>query len=400
MLRVLTLATLFPNAHRPNLGGFVARQTKGLAALPDVEVEVAAPVGMPPWLLSRHSHYAPLAALPATEIWEGLRVHRPRFPVLTVVGQRWTPRLLARTLVPMLADLRGRFPFDVIDAEFFWPDGPAAVALGRRLGVPVSIKARGADIHFWGRRRSTAGQVLAAGRHADGLLAVSGALADDMAALGMERDRIAVHHTGVDLDRFKPTDKDTAKQALGIAGPLVVTPGALIERKGQAIAIDALRSLPGATLLLVGDGPDRPALERQAAAQGARIRFTGAVPNARVAELLAAADVMLLPTRSEGLANVWVEALACGTPVVTCDVGGAREAIPEDCGRLVGRDPAAFAAAAWHLIAHPPASECLRDAAARFSWQRNAEELRAHLARLVAAAGTSSPARGGGSAER
>ncbi len=384
MLRVLTLATLFPNAHRPNLGGFVARQTQGLAALENVEVEVVAPVGRPPWPLSRHPHYAPLAALPDAETWDGLRVHRPRFPVLPVVGQGWTARLLARALTPMLAELRGRFPFDVIDAEFFWPDGPAAVALGHRLGVPVSIKARGADVHYWGRRRGTSRQVLAAGRRAEGLLAVSGALADDMAALGMERERITVHHTGVDLERFKPTDKAAAKQALGIAGPLVVAPGALIERKGQAIAIDALRSLPGATLMLVGEGPDRPALERQAAGQGDRIRFTGAVPNARVAELLAAADLMLLPTRSEGLANVWVEAMACGTPVVTCDVGGAREAIPDDCGRLVPREPAALAAAAWHLIAHPPAPERLREAAARFSWQRNAAELRDHLAALVA----------------
>jgi teichuronic acid biosynthesis glycosyltransferase TuaC len=90
MLRVLTLSTLFPNARQPTLGIFVERQTRGLAARDDVELEVVAPIGMPRWPLSLHPHYAPRSALPAEESWQGLPVHRPRYPVLPVIGSMWT----------------------------------------------------------------------------------------------------------------------------------------------------------------------------------------------------------------------------------------------------------------------------------------------------------------------
>lgn len=384
MLRVLTLATLFPNAWRPTLGVFVERQTLGLAARGDVALEVVAPVGLPVWPLSRHSHYAPLAALPESEAWKGIRVHRPRYRVWPRVGTGRTADNLAAALLPFLRELRGRFPFDVIDAEFFWPDGPAAARLGRALGVPVSIKARGSDIHYWGGVPGIGGQIAAAGRAADGLLAVSAALAGDMAAMGMENVR--VHRTGVDLDRFRPADRAAAKSRLGIAGPLLVTTGALIERKGQRIALDALTRLPGASLILIGEGPDRAELARRIAALGLgeRVRLLGNLPHEEVPQLLAAADVAVQPSASEGLANVWVEAMACGTPVVTCDVGGAREAIDRPAaGRLVERDAGAFASAIAELLAKPPAQAEVRASAERFSWDTNSAELFDHLSGLI-----------------
>src|SRR5207253_1014089 len=107
-------------------------------------------------------------------------------------------------------------------------------------------------------------------------------------------------------------------------------------------------------------------------------------PHSELPGLLAAADVMVLPTVSEGLANVWVEALACGTPVVTSDVGGAREVIDRpEYGRLVPRDPAAIAAAVRALLADPPAPAAVREGAMRFSWDRNGAELAAHLKALA-----------------
>ena len=204
MLRVLTLATLFPNGAQPNLGVFVARQTRALAAQPEVEVEVVAPIGLPFWPLSLHPRYAPLRPLPLSETVDGLVVHRPRYRVWPGLGHAGTAGRMAKALLPLLQAIRRRFPFDVIDAEFFWPDGPAAMRLGEALGVPFSIKARGSDIHHWGAEPGIGEQIVAAGQAAGGLLAVSGALKADMAALGMPADKIAVHHTGIDLDRFRP----------------------------------------------------------------------------------------------------------------------------------------------------------------------------------------------------
>jgi glycosyltransferase involved in cell wall biosynthesis len=385
MLRVLTLSTLFPDATRPTFGPFVESQTLGLAAHPDVELRVMAPVGIPP--LGRfHPRYRALAQLPDVETWKGLAVYRTPFGHIPGVGGRWDARALARALRRPLKGIRAQFPFDVIDAQFFWPDGPAAIALGRELGVPVSIKARGADIHYWGTNPATAAQVIAAGQAADGMLAVSAAMKADMVALGMPADRITVHYTGIDKGIFTVRDRDAAKAALAIRGPMIVSVGALIPRKGQGFVIDALPALPDATLVLIGKGEDEDTLKAKAQALGVadRVRFMGAMPQSVIADWLAAADVMALPSSSEGLANAWVEALASGTPVVTCDVGGARELLDRpEAGRLVGRDGGQIAAAIGALLADPPARDAVAATVDRFSWDANTSALYAHLKGLV-----------------
>lgn len=387
MLRVLTLSTLFPDASRPTFGPFVERQTLGLAAHPDVELRVMAPVGIPP--LGRfHPRYRQLARLPDVETWKGVAVYRTPFGHIPGTGGKWDAKALVRALRRPLEGIRAQFPFDVIDAQFFWPDGPAAIALGRHLGVPVSIKARGADIHFWGSNPATRDQVIAAGQAADGMLAVSAALKADMVALGMPGERITVHHTGIDRDVFHVRDRAAAKAALAIRGPLVVSVGALIPRKGQAFVIDALPLLPADTVLvLIGKGEDEAALKAQAERLGVadRVRFMGALPAGVIADWLAAADVMALPSSSEGLANAWVEALASGTPVVTCDVGGARDVVNRsEAGRLVTRDAGAIAHAIGELIANPPDRDAVAESVASFSWEANTAALYAHLNNLVA----------------
>lgn len=385
MLRVLTLATLFPDASRPNFGIFVERQTLGLAALPDVALRVVAPIGLPPWPLAGAVHYRGFAGVPEQDEWHGLDVRRPRFTTLPGTGGRFHVGALIRRLKPLLARMRRDFPFDVIDAEFFFPDGPAAIALGRHFGVPVSIKARGADIHHWGHG-PTGAQVRAAGQAADGLLAVSQAMRADMVALGLPADRIRVHHTGVDLERFAPTDRHAAKAALGVAGPLVLSLGALIERKGHAIVIEAAARLAGVTLMIAGEGPERGALQALIGRLGVgnRVRLLGSVAHVDLPALLAAADVMALASSSEGLANAWVEALACGTPIVITDAGGAGEVVTDAAyGRIVARDATAFGTAIGDLIAAPPLAEAVRGGAARFTWAANTAALRDHLYDLV-----------------
>ncbi|TZG25140.1 glycosyltransferase [Sphingomonas montanisoli] len=385
-LKVLTLSTLFPDATRPTFGVFVERQTVGLAARDNVEVKVVAPIGLPPAPLQGESHKA-LAALPLRENWKGLEVYRPRFTALPIVGGAINPWMMRRAIAPLLTEIRRDFAFDVIDAEFFYPDGPAAVALGQRFGVPVSIKARGADISYWGRRRGCGGQVLAAGRAAAGMLAVSGALRDEMIALGMPEDRIRVHHTGVDQRAFRPMDRAAAKAALGVSGPFVVTIGHLIPRKSQSLTIAAMAQVPDATCWVVGQGPDEAKLRGEIAALGLqdRVHLIGPKPHEALPGILAAADVMALPSASEGLANVWVEALACGTPIVVGDIGGADEVVDRPAaGRIVARETGAVAAAIRALIADPPAQTDVAEAARRFTWERNGEVLEAHLRGLVA----------------
>ncbi|MEI5687213.1 glycosyltransferase [Sphingomonas kyungheensis] len=386
MLRVLTLSTLFPDATRPNFGVFVERQTAGLAATADLSVRVVGPIGLPPGPLALIHHRDKLT-LPRRELWRGLDVYRPRFLSVPGARGRWHARHLTGALIPLLDAIRADFPFDVIDASFFFPDGPAAVALGARYGIPVSIKARGADIHHWGTAGATGGQVLAAAQAADGLLAVSAAMRADMVALGMPEDHIRVHHTGVDLDRFVPVaDRRSAKATLGVDGPLVLSLGALIPRKGHDIVLRAVAALPGVALAIAGEGSERAGLLALASELGMRERLhlLGSVPHADLPAICAAADVMALASASEGLANAWLEALACGTPIVISDAGGAREVVTtRSAGRIVARSPAAFATAIKALLADPPAPEAVRAAAAGFTWEANSAALVAHLRALV-----------------
>jgi glycosyltransferase involved in cell wall biosynthesis len=380
MPRVLTLSSLYPDRRRPTFGVFVERQTQALAAQEGMAVAVASGTGLPLWPLSLHPHYRNRRVSRRWEVWKELEVLRVPFRI-------WprrpgtAGRALARAVLPAIRD-QG---FDVIDAEFFWPDGVAAMHLSRVLGIPFSAKARGSDIHFWGNVPEVREQMLEAAAEAGGLLAVSAALKASMEELGMPGDKIRVHYTGIDLDRFCPGDRAAAKADLGVEGALLVSAGALIPLKGQALAIEALRELPGVTLILVGDGPERTRLEALAAPLGNRVRFLGNRPHDELPSLFAAADAMVLPSEREGLANVWVESLACGTPLVISDVGGAREVLDRrEAGRLAAREPGAIAAAVREILAAPPAPSDVRAAAERFSWSRNAAELAAHLGAIAA----------------
>lgn len=255
MLRVLVLSSRFPDPVRPNAGNIVERTILALAARPGVEVEVVAPIGRPPFplsLLRRHARFRPLARM---ETWKGLRVERPFYPTFPY-WYELAPRSLARTLLPRLRETRRRFPFDVLAAQFFWPEGPAAVALGEKLGVPVSVKGRGPDVESWAKRRGAGRMIVEAGRRADGLLAINADLKRQMAALGMPEERIAVHYTGLDRTLFRPGDRAAEKARLGVEGPLLLSVGNLIPRKGHALVVEALSRTPGATLLIAGTGPD------------------------------------------------------------------------------------------------------------------------------------------------
>jgi len=164
----------------------------------------------------------------------------------------------------------------------------------------------------------------------------------------------------------------------------LVSVGALIPLKGQSLAISALDRIPGATLIIAGEGPQRAALERQAEPYGPRVRLLGNRPHEELPALIAAADVMVLASEREGLASAWIEALSCGTPIVVPDVGGAREVVDRPAaGRIAAREPGAIAEAVKSILADPADPQDVREAAERFSWERNRSELFDHLSAIV-----------------
>ncbi|HEU0097962.1 MAG TPA: glycosyltransferase [Allosphingosinicella sp.] len=367
------------------MGIFVERQTLELASRPSVEVEVVAPIGRPPFPLSLGAR-GTLDDLPDREVWKGLAVHRLRYS-RSRAFPRLRPGALARRLLPLATAIRERFAFDVVSAEFSWPDGPAAVAVGRALGLPVVIKARG-EFEGRSRARSTRRQLLAAGLGAQGLLAVSESVKRKMAATGLPKERIAVHHSGVDADLFRPGDRGALKARLGISGTLLLAVGNLIPEKGHWLAVEALARLDGASLVVVGNGPERAALLARAQRLGVaeRLRLTGSLPHVLLPSFFAAADVTVHPSFVEGFGNVRLESLACGTPLVTTAVGDAAVIVDRpEAGRIVDPDPASIAAAVRELLADAPPAEAVRASVLEFSWERQAARLEQHLLRAIEA---------------
>ena len=383
-LRILSIATLFPDAARPNFGLFVEKSLLALAAQPGVMLTIVAPIGLPPFPLSLHPRYRALRRLPQREAWRGLTVHRPRFTLIPKFGAARNPAAIARAVLPI-----GRQgSFDVVDAQFFYPDGPAAMRIADALGLPFSIKARGADISHFGHDPATRPQLLAAAERAAGLLAVSEAMHGDMAEIGIDAGKTMVHYTGIDTMRFHPGDRTAARAALGMGdAPAIATVGALIPRKGQALVIEALPALPGVHYWLAGAGEEEARYRALAQRLGVaeRVHLMGPVANADLPQFYRAVDAVVMPSVSEGLANAWVEALACGTPIVISDAGGAAELVTSPAaGRIVERTPAAIADAVRTLLAAPAAPDAVAASLAdRFNWDRNGRELAEHLRRCA-----------------
>ncbi|SLJ87335.1 glycosyltransferase [Novosphingobium mathurense] len=385
-MRILSIATLFPNPVKPSFGVFVGNQMRAVVARGETDLTMISPIGIPPWPLSLREPYARLKSIPEVSDVVGLKVHYPRFTTIPKIGGDSNPGRIAGAILPLVRRLHEEKPFDLVDAQFFFPDGPAAAIVARELGLPLTIKSRGADIHYWGQRPRALEQMKAAAQQASGLLAVSQALREDMIELGMPAERIDVHYTGLDRELFHPVERGAARALvsampnLGIwsQGPLLVTPGALIERKGQSLVIEALTHLPEARLALAGSGEDMPQLEALATRLGVsdRVHFLGLVNHEVLPNLLCAADVLVLPSTSEGLANVWIEGLACGTPIVIPDIGGASEVVKDSsAGRLVERNPESIAQAISEILADPPSQSDVAANVNRFSWGVNAENI-------------------------
>ena len=391
MKRLLSLATLYPNASAPRFGPFVARSLEALAARGDWLVTVINPIGVPP---VRFGRYRALAQAAVDGVEHGVSVYRPTFPLIPRYGALFNPGLIARAVLPLVRRLHAERPFDLVDAQFLYPDAPAAERIAGALGLPLAIKARGADISYWGKRAYALNQMRAAADDAQVVLAVSEALANDMEALGFPGEKIVVHYTGLDRDLFHPLDRIECRRHLAghfgfglpVGAPLLASVGALIPRKGQSLVIRALSALPEARLVLVGNGDDRADLAGLAAREGVadRVHFLGSLDHTLLPVVLSAADAMVLPSASEGLANAWVEALACGCPLVISEAGGARELVTSpEAGRIVAREPAAIAEAVNALLADPPDRDAVAATVDRFSWPAHAEALDAIYSGII-----------------
>ncbi len=373
-MKLLTVSTLFPNPQKQSHGIFVQTRLRYLIASGEAQSRVVAPVPWFPFSDPRFGEYGAYAKVPAQETRFGIDVTHPRYIVLPKVGMTIAPTLLSAALKPAIGRIIDEgYDFDAIDAHYFYPDGVAAVMAGRYFNKPVVITARGTDINLTPQHRLPRKMILWAASHAQGMITVCSALKDEMVKLGIDGNRITPLRNGVDLQLFQPGDREQLRKTLGMDDFTLLSVGHLIERKGHDIPIRALPSLPGVRLLIAGDGTERRALETLATELGvdARVRFLGAVSQAELKNYYSAADALVLASSREGWANVLLESMACGTPVIASNVWGTPEVVASaDAGVLMpSRTPEGMVSAVRALQAHYPSHAATRRYAENFSWE-------------------------------
>ena len=372
-MKLLTVSTLFPNPQKQSHGIFVQTRLRYLLASGEVTSKVVAPVAWFPSNHPRFGEYGALADVPARETRFGIEVTHPRYVAIPKVGMTVAPLLLSLSMKAEIGRILDEgYDFDAIDAHYFYPDGVAAVMAGRHFNKPVVITARGTDINLIPQHRLPRRMIQWAASHAAGMITVCNALKDEMVGLGIDGKRITPLRNGVDLQLFQPGDRTALRATLGLSAFTLLSVGHLITRKGHEIPIQALPALPEIRLLIAGSGPERKNLEALAAELGVseRVTFLGAISQSALTNYYCAADALVLASSREGWANVLLESMACGTPVIASNVWGTPEVVASaEAGVLMpSRTAHGLVAAVTELRRHYPSHEATRRYAERFSW--------------------------------
>jgi len=353
-LRVLVITRIFPNAVEPLSSPFNRQQFAALSQLCDVQVMATIP-WFPGASLVRRSRTWGLRKVPARDVIEGIEVSHPRVAYVPGVAGLSGALEIASLLPHFLARRRD---IDVVLGSWAYPDGAAAVALARLIGVPAVIKVHGSDLNVQSTMFGPRTNLSLALPRVSRLVAVSAALGEKAISLGVPRHRVNVVQNGTDSSLFCVRDQSATRSALHWPGGtwprrMVLYCGRIERAKGVMDLIAAFSAIasraPDLSLALLGEGGGMAEAKALAAPLGERVVFLGARPLAEVPQWMAASTLVTLPSHAEGSPNVIREALACGRPVVGTAVGGIPELLTTangsvtELGAMVpARDPAAL----------------------------------------------------------
>jgi len=382
-LRVLILTKLFPNAVNKHGAAFNRQQFVALSRLCDVQI-----LGIIPWfpgarLFSHQSEAGRWCSVPARECIDGLDVHHPRAFFFPRFGHAANPMTFALSLLPAVWPLRKKV--DVILGSWAYPDGVAAILLGRWLKLPVVVKVHGSDLNCLPDRDSIRRVLSRSLPRADRLVAVSRALAAKAREFGVAADRIACVPNGVDRSLFHPGDRTEARRELELPdGRLLLFVGRMEASKGVLDLLQAFENIAPRSrelrLAMVGDGTEMPRYREAQSRWPGRIFLPGAQPLARVARWITACDVLTLPSWNEGSPNVVLEAMASGRRVVATRVGGIPDLLDSSfAGEMVSAHrPDELAEALWRA-AHAAYDPLMIAAAGPMDWRESASLLQQAL---------------------
>jgi glycosyltransferase involved in cell wall biosynthesis len=371
--RLAIISRLYPRPGKPGSGAFNRHQFQRLAARYDVSLLVPVP------LHERVLRRGQLA--PARDGEIDVRYRGWAFPPR--VGRVLYPACFALSLLPERAWLRRLDPACLL-VSWAYPDAVGVAALIRTLALPLVIKVHGSDLNVHAAGRLRIAQLCWAASRACAVVFVSEALRQRAVALGVPEDKTIVVRNGVDGERFRPAPRASARAETGQAPERrsILFAGNVLRAKGVRELMGAFERLAAGRaeldLVVVGEGDEAGWLRERAAAIGLeqRVRLVGHVPHDRLAPWFNAADVVCLPSHSEGLPNVLLEAMACGVPSVATRVGGIPEAVTPHTGELVEVfDVDGLAAALRRTLDRSWDREAMLREAARFSWDANVDAM-------------------------
>lgn len=392
--RLLVFSSLFPHPGQVNAGLFIRERMFRVGEI--LPLQVVAPV---PWFplqgLIRiiKPNYRPRA--PRHEVQYGNDVYHPRFLAIPGILRSLDGIMMALGSLSTVLKLHRQSGFKLIDAHFSYPDGYAATLLGQWLKLPVTITLRGTEVpQSTSHRRPL---LLKALQRATHIFSVSDSLKQHVVSMGIDADKVQVVGNGVDTKRFYRVDQAAARRQLELPeqAKVLITVGGLVERKGYHRVIECLPSLlqqfPNLHYLVVGgasgegDWTKHLHLLVQKLALENHVHFLGTLPPDKLKWPLSAADVFVLATRNEGWANVLLEAMACGLPVVATDVGGNAEVVSvEQLGRIVPfGDHAKLEKAIADALLKVWDSHYIVDYASENSWDNRVEILVARFRALL-----------------
>jgi teichuronic acid biosynthesis glycosyltransferase TuaC len=385
MHRIAVVTPILPVPHDLTRGRYIHETARALSALADVRVffqqaQYPRLPGLSPRSFLR-------GEVGADYRLDGIDVEAYTYPALPGVSRATNGLFAARALLPRLR----AFAPDVVLAYWVYPDGYAARRAARRLGVPCIVGARGSDIHV--RDGLNAAMTRRTLRGVDAMLTVSRAMREKaIADFGADPARVHAIVNGIDTSVFHPRDRQAMRAKLGVPADarLITYVGRYVEAKGMRELLAAFQSLarqdPALRLALVGDGVMRAELAGLVATSGleSRVTMTGGLDPPEVAEWICAADVVTLPSWSEGYPNVVVEGVACGRPVVATAVGGTGEILHAGNGILVPpRDAEALERGLAEALARDWDGAAMAAAAGR-GWDAVAAETLAVCERVIA----------------
>jgi glycosyltransferase involved in cell wall biosynthesis len=391
-LRILVFSYVFPSATRPSAGLFVRERMFRVGKRAFIIV-----VAPQPWFpfqgLLRLIRPDFRKMSMAREVDAGVEVHRPRYFSIPGLFKSLDGLFLAVSAYSTVRRLARAHRITLIDSHYGFPEGYAATLIGRWLKLPVCVTFRGKEEV---QAASSLGAPLRkAVARASRVISVSEALRKVALGLGARPEDTVVVGNGVDLSKFSRQSQRESRQAMGLPqdGKVLISVGALSERKGFHRVIECLPSLlqtyPDLHFIAVGaggpEGDMSAALREQVRSLGLaeRVRFLGYIPPAELSVAYSAADVFVLATRYEGWANVFLEAMACGLPVVTTDVGGNKEVIVDaTLGTIVRFGDAQLLTLALHeALARSWNREAIVSYAQSFAWERRIDQLMPELVR-------------------